>query len=322
MTAFAKFEVSGHGAEQWLEWIFANRMPKKIGGLALCHLLTSRGGVRTEATVLREGPQQFYLVSAGAFERHDWDYFQKLLPTDGSVRMQKVTTQYGVFVLAGPRSRELLRKLTDTDLSNGAFPWLTGKPISVGAAQARALRVNFVGELGWELHHPIEMQNYLFDLLFAAGEEFDLKPFGIKAMDRCGWRNPIELIPREMSIEYSILESGLDRFARLDKGNFLGRDGLIEWQRRGFKNRFVTLEVHGVKDADARGSEPINRGPRRPHHFRRLWLAARQVIGARHGIAGARRSGNRARHRILGEQRRAVVIADSPYDPENKALRG
>ena len=260
MTAFAKFEVAGHGAEQWLEWIFANRMPKKIGGLALCHLLTRRGGVRTEATVLREAPQQFYLVSAGAFERHDWDYFQKLLPTDGSVRMQKVTTQYGVFVLAGPRSRELLQKLTDTDLSNGAFPWLTGKPISVGAAQARALRVNFVGELGWELHHPIEMQNYLFDLLFAAGEEFDLKPFGIKAMDSLRLEKSYRLIPREMSIEYSILESGLDRFARLDKGNFLGRDGLIEWQRRGFKNRFVTLEVHGVKDADARGSEPIHSG--------------------------------------------------------------
>jgi len=323
MTAFAKFEVAGPGAEQWLDWIFANRMPKKIGGMALCHLLTSRGGVRTEATVFREGPQQFYLVSAGAFERHDWDYFQKLLPTDGSVRMQKVTTQYGVFVLAGPRSRDLLQKLTDADLSNAAFPWLTGKPISVGITQARALRVNFVGELGWELHHPIEMQNALFDLLFAAGAEFDLKPFGIKAMDSLRLEKSYRLIPREMSVEYSILESGLDRFARLDKGNFLGRDGLVAWQRAGFRNRFVTLEVHGVTDADARGSEPI-------HH--QGALVGRTTSGGYGWRLGKSLAlgmvppslgdlGTELEVTILGERYRATVVEESPFDPKNERLR-
>jgi dimethylglycine dehydrogenase len=323
MTAFAKFEVAGPGAEQWLDWIFANRMPKKIGGMALCHLLTSRGGVRTEATVFREGPQQFYLVSAGAFERHDWDYFQKLLPTDGSVRMQKVTTQYGVFVLAGPRSRDLLQKLTDADLSNAAFPWLTGKPISVGITQARALRVNFVGELGWELHHPIEMQNALFDLLFAAGAEFDLKPFGIKAMDSLRLEKSYRLIPREMSVEYSILESGLDRFARLDKGNFLGRDGLVAWQRAGFRNRFVTLEVHGVTDADARGSEPI-------HH--QGALVGRTTSGGYGWRLGKSLAlgmvppslgdlGTELEVTSLGERYRATVVEESPFDPKNERLR-
>jgi dimethylglycine dehydrogenase len=323
MTAFAKFEVAGFGAEQWLEWIFANRMPKKIGGLALCHLLTSRGGVRTEATVLREAPQRFYLVSAGAFERHDWDYFQKLLPTDGSVQMQKVTTQNGVFVLAGPRSRDLLQKLTDTDLSNAAFPWLTGKSLSVGAAQARALRVNFVGELGWELHHPIEMQNYLFDLLFAAGKDFDLKPFGIKAMDSLRLEKSYRLIPREMSIEYSILESGLDRFARLDKGNFLGRDGLIEWQRRGFKNRFVTLEVHGVKDADARGSEPIYSAGNLVGRTTSGGFGWRLNKSLALGMVSPELAalGTDLEIVILGDRYRATVIEESPFDPKNERLR-
>jgi dimethylglycine dehydrogenase len=323
MTAFAKFEVTGPGAEHWLDWIFANRMPQKTGGLALCHLLTERGGVRTEATVLREGPQRFYLVSAGAFERHDWDYFQKLLPTDGSVQMQKVTTQYGVFVLAGPRSRELLQPLTDTDLSNKAFPWLTGRSISVGVAQARALRVNFVGELGWELHHPIEMQNYLFDLLFEAGRALDLKPFGIKAMDSMRLEKSYRLIPREMSIEYSILESGLDRFARLDKGNFLGRDGLIAWQQRGFSNRFVTLEVHGIRDADARGSEPIL------HAGRIVGRTTSGGFGWRLGKSLAlgmvapelAQLGTELEIIVLGERYRATVIEESPFDPKNERLR-
>jgi dimethylglycine dehydrogenase len=324
MSAFAKFEVTGPGAEQWLDRVFANRIPKKIGGMALCHMLTKFGGVRAEATIFREGPQHFYLVSAGAYERHDWDYWQKLLPGDGSVLMQKVTTQYGVLAIAGPRARDLLQKLTDTDLSNAAFPWLTGKHISVGAAQARALRVNFVGELGWELHHPIEMQNYIFDLLFEAGREFGVKPFGIKAMDSLRLEKSYRLIPREMSIEYAALESGLNRFVRLDKGDFLGRDGLTAWQARGFRNRFVTLEVHGVTDADARGSEPIY------HDGTLVGRTTSGGYGWRLGKSLAlgmvapelSELGTEFEVVILGERRRATVIEESPFDPGNARLRG
>jgi dimethylglycine dehydrogenase len=324
MSAFAKFEVSGPGAEAWLNGLFANRMPKKIGSMALCHMLTKGGGVRAEATIFREGPQHFFLVSAGAFERHDWDYWQKALPGDGSVLMQKVTTQYGVLAVAGPHARDLLQPLTDTDLSNAAFPWLTGRHISIGAAQTRALRVNFVGELGWELHHPIEMQNYIFDLLFEAGRKYDLKPFGIKAMDSLRLEKSYRLIPREMSIEYAALETGLDRFVRLDKGDFLGRDGLIAWRERGFKNRFVTLEVHGVTDADARGSEPIYQGDA---------LVGRTTSGGYGWRVGKSLAlgmvspelgelGTELEIVILGERRRATVIAESPFDPKNERLRG
>jgi dimethylglycine dehydrogenase len=323
MTAFAKFEVTGPGAEQWLESIFANRMPKKVGGLALCHMLTKFGGVRLEATVFREGPQAFYLVSPGALERHDWDYLQKSLPRDGSVQAQKVTGQYGVLVLAGPHSRELLQKVTDTDLSNTAFPWLTGQQISVGAANARALRVNFVGELGWELHHPIEMQNYIFDLLFQAGKPFDLKPFGIKAMDSLRLEKSYRLVGREMSIEYSAFESGLDRFVRMDKGNFLGRDALLAWQRRGVKNRFVTLEIHDVTGFDARGSEPI---------YQQGKLVGRTTSGGYGWRLGKSLAlgmvspelgelGTEIEIRILGVPHRATVIGESPFDPKNEALK-
>ena len=128
----------------------------------------------------------------------------------------------------------------------------------MGYAQAEALRVNFVGELGWELHHPIEMQNYIFDELMKAGAEFDIKPFGIRAMDSMRMEKSYRLIPREMSIEYSALESGLERFVKLDKDcDFVGKKALIAWQERGFDNCFATLEVHGVMDADARGSEGL-----------------------------------------------------------------
>ena len=114
---------------------------------------------------------------------HDFDVLEKLLPADNSVRLDKITTQRGVLVLAGPRSREVLAKVADVDVSNEAFPWLTARRLSINAAGLIAMRVNFVGELGYELHHPIEMQNAIFDALMAAGASFGIKPFGIRAMD-------------------------------------------------------------------------------------------------------------------------------------------
>ncbi len=323
LTAFAKFEVSGPGAEAWLGGLLTNALPKAIGRLSLSYLLSQNGGVRSEFTVLREGPQRFYLVSAGALERHDYDYLQKALPTDGSVRLEKVTTQYGVLVLAGPRSRELLAKLTDTDLSNAAFPWLTAKTISVGAAHAKALRVNFVGELGWELHHPIEMQNYIFDKLFEAGAEFDLKPFGIRAMDSLRLEKSYKLIPRELSIEYAAFESGLERFVSLKKPGFVGKGALLAWQERGFNNKAITLEVHGATDTDARGSEPIYLDGElvgRTTSGGYGWRVGKSLaLGmVRPDLAAV---GTRLTLTILAETFQATVIADSPFDPENLRLR-
>ena len=191
------------------------------------------GGVRVRVHGLpHRAATSFYLVSAGALERHDHDILQKLLPADGSVRFQPVTTAVRrVRARRAAIARRSSRALTDTDLSNEAFPWLTGKTISVGPTQAYALRVNFVGELGFELHHPIEMQNALFDLLWEAGKPFGLRPFGIRAMMAMAVEKSYRLIGRELSIEYSAFESGLDRFVHPNKGGFLGRDALVDMAR-------------------------------------------------------------------------------------------
>lgn len=323
MSPFAKAIVSGSGAEAWLDSILANRIPKKIGRIGLCHLLTTRGGVRSEFTVFRTGSDSFYLVSAGALERHDHDILKKLLPADGSVHFAPVTTQYGVLVLAGPNARKLLRKVTDADLSNEAFPWLSGKRISVGTADSFALRVNFVGELGYELHHPIEMQNAIFDCLWDAGREFGLKPFGVRAMLSLAVEKSYRLIGRELSIEYSAYESGLDRFVHPNKGPFLGRDALVQWHERGAANAFVTLEVHDVEDADARGSEPvlkddqlIGRCTQGTYGWRVKKSLALAMIRPEFAALGTE-----VDVRILGKTHRATVIPESPYDPDNHALR-
>ena len=323
MSAFAKCEISGPGAEGWLDRLLTNAVPKKVGRVTLSYLLTGKGGVRSEFTVYKIAPLRYYLVSAGAYERHDHDCLKKALPGDGSVSFERLTTAMGVLVLAGPRSRDVLAKLTDADLSSDAFPWLTGRKISIGLAQVDALRVNFIGELGWEIHHPIEMQNYIFDRLMEAGAEFEIKPFGIRAMTSMALEKSYKLIPRELSVEYAAFESGLDRFVSLKKPGFHGRDALLAWQDRGFANALVTMEVHGVTDADARGSEAIYRGDEivgRATSGGYGWRVGKSlalamvrpdlaVIGAEFEIA------------ILGARHKATVIADSPFDPDNVALR-
>ena len=322
MTAFAKCWVSGPGAEAWLNRIFANRVPTKNGRIALCHLLTKHGGVRSEFTVYRQ-PTGFYLVSAGAYEAHDHDVLRKLLPEDGSVRMVPVTSQWGVLVLAGPKSRDVLRKLTRTDLSNAAFPWLSGQKINVGPATAHALRVNFVGELGWELHHPIEMQNAIFDMLMEAGEEYGIKPFGIRAMTSMAIEKSYRLIPRELSIEYTAWESGLDRFVRLDKGDFVGREALLRQRDGRLSWKFVTLEVHDVTDADARGNEAIYKDGRlvgRATHGGYGWRVGKSLALAMVRPEFAE-EGTGLEIKILGKLHGATVIAESPFDPQNEALR-
>jgi dimethylglycine dehydrogenase len=323
MTPFAKYLVQGPGAQAWLDHILANRIPKAVGRIALCHLLSKNGGVRSEFTVFREGPERFYLVGAGALERHDWDYLQKLCADDRGVALSNITTQLGVLVIAGPNSRTLLQKLTDTDLSNSAFPWLTGKTIAVGSAQARCLRVNFVGELGYELHHPIEMQNTIFDLLADAGQSLNLKPYGVRAMLSLALEKSYRLIRNELSIEYAAFEAGLERFVHPNKGNFIGRDALVQWRENGLSNRFVTMAVEDDRQADCRGSEPV---------FHNGSLVGRVTsggygwrVGKSLALAMVRPEfsdrGTEMEVIVLGNRRAARVIAESPFDPDNLRLR-
>lgn len=323
MTAFAKCRVEGPGAEAFLDYFVANRLPVKVGGIGLCHALNSRGGVHSEFTILRESGDSFYLVSAGALQRLDHDYLQKLMPKDGSARFTQLTGAYGVLVLAGPKSRDLLQRLSSADFSNEVFRWLTAQNIVVAMAPVNAMRVNYVGELGWELHHPIEYQNHLFDALFAAGEELGLKPFGIRAMDSMRLEKSYRMVGTELSIEYSAYESGMDRFIQPDKGDFLGRDGLLAWQQAGAENSLVTLEVNGVTDADALGNnalfsngEVIGRATGGGFGFRVNKSLALGMVTPALG-----KPGTKLEIEILGHRYPAVVVADSPFDPNNERLR-
>ena len=323
MTAFAKCRLSGPGVEEFLNFFVANRIPRKIGQISLCHALNSHGGIHSEFTILKESADSFYLVSAGALQRLDHDYIRHFLPSDGTVKYSHLTDDIGVLVLAGPKSRDILTKLSSADFSNKSFRWLTAKDIEIEGCSVNAMRVNYVGELGWELHHPIEHQNQIFDALFDVGEEFGLKPFGIRAMDSMRIEKSYRMVGTELSIEYSAFESGMDRFVCLDKDNFIGREKLIEWQERGSENQLVTLEIDGVEEADALGNnaltsagELIGRATGGGFGFRVNRSLALAMVKPQYANEGTEFSID-----ILGKDHIARVIQDSPFDSQNRRLR-
>jgi len=323
MTAFAKCRISGPEAESFLNNLVANKLPKKNGRVNLCHALNKNGGVLSEYTIAKESNDSYYLVSAGAFQRLDHDWIQHWMPKDRSVVFENLTNSIGVLVLAGPRARELMSKVSSADFSNEKFPWLSSQKIDVGLAPSIAMRMNFVGELGWELHHPIEYQNHIFDRLMEAGKEFKLKPFGIRAMDSLRIEKTYKLVGTEMSIEYSPFESGLDRFVYLNKSNFIGRNALVKWQQKGFQNKLVTLEVKGAKDADALGNNPIykenkviGRATGGNYGFRVQKSLAIGMVHPEYATVGSILSMD-----ILGTLHDVEVIKDSPYDPDNQLIR-
>jgi dimethylglycine dehydrogenase len=327
LSSFAKYEVEGPGARDWLDRMVANNIPKSVGRMSLSHALNPSGSARSEFTITRMSDgllgERFFVVGPGAAHDYDLDFLQKILPRDGSVHLRDVTNQYGVLVLAGPNSRKVLEKIADADMSNEAFKWLTMQEIPIGfCPNVRAMRVNFVGSLGWELHHPIEYQIQLFEALRQAGAEFQIANVGMRAMDSMRLEKSYRLWGTDLNAENTVLEAGLNRFVRLNKGEFTGREALVLQQEQGVPNQYCTIEID-ADDADAFGNEPVlidgevvGRGTAGGYgHFVRKSLMLGHVK-TEHAIVG-----RECQVRVLDQLRPARIIAESPYDPENLALR-
>ena len=228
---------------------------------AIC--CTQSGGVACEFTVSQLAEDRFYLVGASVAERHRFDVLAQLLPHDGSVSLRNVTSQFGAFVVAGPRAREVLGPLVDyRSLGNAAFPWRSNRELTVGLAPAvRALRINYVGELGWELHHPIEYQRQLFDALLAAGEQCELALVGRRAVQSLRLEKSYRALWRDLSagvhragVPVSIVSS-----TSRSQG-FIGQDALLAQRRRGLRRRFTVLTLPFGRRRPVPERDRISRG--------------------------------------------------------------
>ena len=327
-TAFTKHMVKGPGAAQFLDWFTCNKLPK-TGRINLTYALTSAGTTRTEYTIVRLAEDAFYLVSAGAWTDYDGDFLRKSAadkaPEFGYVEVQDVTTQWGVFAIAGPKSRDVLKAVIkdsdpETALSNKRFPWLSARQIELGMCPVNAIRVAYTGELGWELHHPIEMQNYLFDLLEAAGAAHGMKLVGARAQNWLRLEKSYRAFGNELGRDATPLEADLPRFVDLTKA-FNGKDAM---QALGVRSKCVTMLIDGPDDADPWGREAVYT----PEGERvgRLTsggysVAFESAIGLGYVRPELAVPGTKLQVKILDQLWPAEVTEDSPYDPSNKVIR-
>jgi len=219
LSTFAKYEISGKNSETFLERLCANRIPKKDGSIILTHMLNSKGRIQSELTITRFPKNIFYVLSSTASEIRDFDWFNRHLSKEENVNIKNVTKDYGVLVLAGPNSRKVLSQLTSQNLNNNDFPWLKGKEILINKIPVKALRVNYVGELGWELHHPMSQMESLYDSIYEAGKKENIINFGNYAVNSLRMEKAYRGWGAELTGEISLVEAGMDRFFNLKKKN-------------------------------------------------------------------------------------------------------
>jgi dimethylglycine dehydrogenase len=324
MTPMAKFEVEGPGAAAWLDHLLANRLPARTGSIRLCHMLTRRGTIAGEFTVVRLANEQFYLIGSPRAETQYEDMLRKLLPADGGVRLRNATQERGCFTIVGPKARDILQPLVATSLANEDFPWMTAQRATVGlASDVRLLRINFEGELGWELYHPIAFQRALLDALMEAGKPHGMTLVGYRAIDALRLEKSYRNIWRDINGEYTAWESGLDRFVALDKDDFIGREALLRQRNAGPSRRLVTLRIDAPDEAEAMGNESlysngalVGRITSANHAHTLGFNIALAYVAAPKSAVGTELS-----LRILERDATARVIADSPYDPAGARSR-
>ena len=327
-TAFTKHVVKGPGATQFLDWFTCNKLPK-VGRINLTYALTSKGTTRTEYTIVRFAEDEYYLVSAGAWTAYDGDYLCKSaedkMKEFGYIEVQNVTTQWGVFAIAGPKSRCVLNEVVkdemrETVLSNKRFPWLSARKVELGMCPVNAIRVAYTGELGWELHHPIEMQNYLFDLLEKAGEKYNMKLVGGRAQNWLRLEKSYRAFGTELGRDATPLEADLQRFVDLGK-EFYGK---AEMEATEIRSTCVTLLVDGPENADPWGREVLyaQDGTR----VGRLTsggysVAFEKSIGMAYVKAEYADVGTKLKVKMFDQLWDAEITQDSPYDPNNEVIR-
>lgn len=326
-TAFTKHVVKGPGATQFLDWFTCNKLPK-VGRINLTYALTAKGTTRTEYTIVRFAEDEYYLVSAGAWTAYDGDYLRKSaedkMKEFGYIEVQNVTTQWGVFAIAGPKSRCVLNEVVkdetrETVLSNKRFPWLSARKVELGMCPVNAIRVAYTGELGWELHHPIEMQNYLFDLLEKAGEKYNMKLVGGRAQNWLRLEKSYRAFGTELGRDATPLEADLQRFVDLGK-EFYGK---AEMEATEIRSTCVTLLVDGPENADPWGREVLyaQDGTR----VGRLTsggysVAFEKSIGMAYVKAEYADVGTKLKVKMFDQLWDAEITQDSPYDPNNEVI--
>lgn len=322
LPGFSRYEVSGEGCVAWLRTIVTGVIPR-IGRIGLVYFADTQGRILTEMSIMRLEEDRFMLITAAGAEWHDLEWITKNLPEGSDIQIVNRTDEIDCLVLTGPNSRAVLSAVTDADLSSDVNPWLTHQMAEIAGKSVRLVRVSYVGELGWELHAAADEIDVVFDAVWAAGQEHGLRPFGMYAMESMRLEKCYRSWKQDLSTDYTMLAGGLERFVKLDKPDFVGRDAILSEKQNGVKERFAPLVV------DSTGLDAP--------YLATVWHGGEKVGLVTSGGYGHRidksialatiradlvAPGTELEIEIYGEKRPATVQADEPlYDAANERLR-
>ncbi len=322
LTPFAKFEVTGPGALGALQRLASNQMNKPVGSITYTSMLTPSGGIKCDLTVTRLGKERFLVVTGGAMGLHDLDWIQSHLPDDRSVSVADVSSGQSCVGLWGPRARDLLSRVCEDDVSDGGFPYMTAKPINIGEVPSLALRISYVGELGWEIYAPAEQGLRLWDTLWEAGQPLGIIAAGGGAFDSLRLEKGYRLWGNDIHTECNPYESGLGFAVKMRKGDFVGRDALGKLLARGLTRKLCCMTLDDPNSVVA-GKEPILYGDR----------VLGYVTSANYGHSIGRgivygylpidyaKAGTNVDVLYFGERLRATVAKDPLYDPDGSRMK-
>lgn len=320
LPGFARFEVAGPGAADWLDRMVSGALPRP-GAVSLAYFCAPSGRVWTELTVTNWGDGRFWLIGAASARSHDTDWLTRHLPGDGSVTLTDLTMRMGTLILSGPKAREILAGAAEEDVSGNALPWLRAAPVTIGSARGAVLRVGYTGEMSYELHMPVETLAGVHTLLDEAAGGLAL--YGLHAMDAMRIEKSYRGWKQDLSSEFTPVESGMGRFVKPGKPDFIGRAGLLAEAARGPRFRFVTMAVEEADGTPPPYGAPIRAGSEA------VGLVTSGAFGFRTGRmlalgyvrAGHEAPGTALTLDVFGARRPAEVIPESPFDPDNARLR-
>ncbi|OLB86116.1 MAG: hypothetical protein AUI15_31690 [Actinobacteria bacterium 13_2_20CM_2_66_6] len=255
-TSFAKIEVRGSRAAEFLESLADNRVARDVGALTYTQMLNEGGGIECDFTVTRLGERRFRVITGTAFGMHDLSWIRDHAPDDGSVEVEDVTSAYGCIGLWGPAARTILERLTPADISNAAFPFMSARELAVGSVPCLALRVTYVGELGWELYCPSEFGLRLWDTIWEAGHDQGVVAGGYKAVDSLRLEKGYRVWGADITSETDPYQAGLGFCVKLDKAEFIGRSALVTKREAPADTKLACLVLEDPRSV-VLGSEPV-----------------------------------------------------------------
>jgi 4-methylaminobutanoate oxidase (formaldehyde-forming) len=259
-TSFAKMEIHGDGAAEFVEHLCDNEVARDVGKITYTQMLNGRGGIECDFTVARLAEDRFSIVTGTAFGNHDREWIRRQLPEGSDVSVADVTSQWACFGIWGPKARHVLQPLTPHDLGNEAFPYMNVRETTVGNVPVRALRVTYVGELGWELYCPTEYGMSLWRALWESGEPHGIVAAGYRAIDSMRLEKGYRVWGADITPDETPYEGGVGFCVKLEKpGGFIGRDALAEAKERAPRTRIACITLSDARSV-ALGNEPVRIG--------------------------------------------------------------